>query len=153
MEIIVSDLIEKLSGRLWSGCGYVVKTRELTNGKHKHFSSRIVPPQLACYDPLHWKFIRTIATLAVEHDEAYITDIRISVRELAAAAYDAHNYKPAGWTRAAYKPWIKRVALTLRKDLKQDIRPSTRLNAQQTLRVIDFLEAVDESKIELKSDN
>ena len=71
MEIIVSDLIEKLSGRLWSGCGYVVKTRELPNGKHKHFSSRIVPPQLACYDPLHWKFIRAIATLAVEHDEAF----------------------------------------------------------------------------------
>lgn len=150
MEIITSDTIEKLTGQLWGGCGYAIKTRQLPDGTYRHFSARIAPLASGSYDPLHWNFIKALVDLADSSAEMCVTDIRISVRELAAAEYQAHHYHSPSGTDNGYKPWVRRVVKTLRLALKHDINASTRLNAKQTKKVIELLEQRDEGKVALK---
>ena len=86
MEIILSKQCESLTGSLGRGFGYHIQRR-----KKGFFAKRntkgSIPPNG------HWKFILACANLA--QSKLYITDIKVTNRELFQALREAYLTSPA----------------------------------------------------------
>ena len=129
MRVITARFCEGITGLLYKGCGYALRTYMGPDGKPIVRSMRTAVGSRSP-DDRHLRFIETVARMAVEDGEMMVRDVRVSVRELA-RAYGESLLRPPD----KMVEWmVAYVSLVLRR-----VKPKTELNARETLKIISAL--------------
>ena len=129
MELILAKFCKGITGQLYKGCGYTLREHKMPDGKTMIVSQRTAP-QSDGPDDRHLTFIETVAHMAVNDGVMMLKDVRVSVRELA-AAYNETLIRPRD---DAVARMVAFVSLVLRQ-----VKPNTELNARDTINIINSL--------------
>ena len=130
MEIIFTDTIAEVSGKLANDDAYQIVKRRMPDGTLTFHSERVAKYNRAYADDRHARFILRMARLALDTRHAIVTDIRVTVREFVDARVSAVTGKPLDAFDKAFRNEMLRLWCGILKMHLRKVKPSSILNAR-----------------------
>ena len=141
MEIIFRK-DASVTGRLSIGSGYSITPRT-RNGKTHYYAVRTCRYRDGNYsDDRHAQFILTIAKMAVQPNKLLITDIRLTVRELADARCSLVSGSPLSDFSVNMQHEFLHVICNIIGMRLRKVKPNSILDAWEVLRLQPLLENI-----------